>query len=650
VHFIEGDRLHLYGSFNLPEYGPQLADLALKDSLAGVIVATGESLIINDLRRDPRVPGGSPLRTQSAAGAYLGHPIREADAVIGVCSALSDTPRAWSDDDVAAMAEAAHVGNLLVREQLARQQLDRQRRFLDAVLDSLHDGVTACDADGRIVLANAQMRTLWGGAPVPDDLDGDAVVEGLLDSAGGPVRRDDLPLYRALRGERLHNEEMVLQTGEQRPRSCLIHAQPIVGADGQLIGAVQAVQDVTRRRRAERFRSCELAVVSAMAAAPTVEAAGPRVLEAVVRTLGWSHAELWLVDTDAGVLRSAAGWHSPDRQSDIEVPAELPYGAGLAGRAWQAGKPLWIRDVHQPQSLISPATATSSGVHTALAIPVRNRLEPLGVLVAFADTIEDPEDELVALMSGIAAQIAQFIERRLVEELQRQLAHSRADFLGLVGHELRTPLTSISAYTDLLREADADSLFKEGPRLLEVIGRNASHLRHIIDELLELSALDSGHATMRIGQVDLAEVVRESVLHTREVIADEPVTIEADLPAALEVPGDRVRLRQVVDNLLGNAVRYSPDGGQVRVSLRVSGRDAELAVSDSGIDVPRDEREKMFTGLYRTSRARDQVTAGAGLGMTLSRAVVQRHHGTIELVEQPGTGTTVVVRLPLDAR
>ncbi|MGW4947067.1 ATP-binding protein [Actinoplanes sp. NPDC004185] len=650
VHFVDGEALRIYGSYGLRMRWEDFGGTPLRDSLAGLIVADGRPLVITDFAADPRIPARSPIRRLGLSGAYLGQPIRDASgAVLGICCALDTQPHEWSATDVAAVGDAARLGTLLITEQQGRQEVDRQRRFLDAVLDNLHDGVTACDAEGRIVLVNARMQRLWGGAPMPADLS-DAAVAGLSDGDGRPIAPGDVALFRALRGERLRNEEMVLQGRGRRTRYYLIDAQPILGPDGQTVGAVQAVQDVTRQRRAERFRTCELAVVTALAAAPTIEAAGPRVLEAVVGTLGWTHAELWLVDEAAGVVRSAASWNSPSWQSDIEVPAELPYGTGLPGRAWQAGKPLWIRDVGRPQSLISAETAESSRLHTALAIPVRNGLEPLGVLTAFADTIEDPEDELVALMSGISAQIAQFIEKRLVEDLQRQLIRTKNEYLALIGHELRTPLTSIAAYTELLRDADAETLVAEGPRLLEVIDRNATQLRHIINELLELSALDTGHAAVQLSPINLAELVRESVRAARDAITDEPVSIVDELPDELVLPGDRHRLRQVVDNLLGNAVKYSPDGGRIAVRLRTTGRAAELSISDTGIGVSQEEREKMFTGLYRTSRARDRAIPGTGLGLTLSRAVVQRHHGTIELSEHEGPGTTVCVRLPLDAR
>jgi PAS domain S-box-containing protein len=651
IYFVEGDRLRLYGGFGLSIPWTDVAATSLSDSLAGIMARTGAPLVLSDVGADPRVPDGSPIRTRGLTGAYLGQPVRdEAGAVIGICCAADPETREWSADQIAAVDEAAQVSTLLITEQRTRHEIDRQRRFLDAALDSLHDGVTACDADGTIVLVNARMRRLWGSVGTPADVTGEVAIEGFFDGDGSPLKPDDLALFRALHGEHLRDEELVLKAPNGHTRYYLIDAQPILGPDGSTLGAVQAVQDVTRRKRAERFRTCELAVTTALAEAPSIEAAGPRVLEAVVSTLDWTHAELWLVDDTAGVIRAAARWSAAGRQADMGVPPDLGYGQGLAGRAWQVGKPLWIRDVGQPQSLISEQTAADGRLHTALAIPVRHGLEPLGVLTAFADTVEDPEDEVVALMSGIAAHIGQFVERRHVEDLQRQLDRSENEYLALVGHEMRTPLTAISAYTQILRESDPATLTADGPAMLEVIERNTAQLRRIIDELLALSALDTGHVTVQMAPVDLAEVVRESVRCTRAAIDGGPLSLDAELPAALVVPGDRLLLRQIVDNLLGNAVKYSPDGGRISVSLRPAGGTAELIVSDTGLGVAPDEREKLFNRLYRSSTVRDRAIPGTGLGLALSRAVVHRHHGTIELTDRDGPGTTVVVRLPLDAR
>ncbi|BCY13830.1 ATP-binding protein [Actinoplanes sp. L3-i22] len=625
IQFVEGDRLRLYGSWGVSADWDAIADTALDGSLGGLVVRGGGGVIVDDATADERVPPGV---VRKHGGAYLGYPVHDRlGQVLGVCCAYDLRPREWTPEQMSAVAEAAEVATLLIGEQLARHELEQQHRFLDAVLESLHDGVTACDDAGNVVFANERMRRLW---------------------ADDPAGTDEPGLFRALGGERLRDEPVVRAGRTKRTRHYLMDAQPILGPDGRVVGAVQAMQNVTRQRRAERFRSCELAVTTALAETPSIEAAGPRVLEAVVATLDWVHAELWMVDAAAGAIRAAARWSTPGWPTGIPVPDQLTYGQGLAGRAWQVDKPLWIRDVGRPQSLISPDT-TRERLHTALAIPVHDGTGTIGVLTVFADAVEDPEDELVALMSGIAAHLGQFVERRRVEDLRRQLVRSKNEYLALIGHELRTPLTSISAYTELLREADEATLVREGPRLIAVVERNALQLREIINELLELSALDAGHADVRRTPMDLAEVVRDVVDRTRDAIGAAPVVIDTDLPGELIVPGDRDRLRQIVENLIGSAIRYSPDGGHVEVSLRRDGRAAELAVWDAAADVPRDEREKLFTGRYRTSRGHDRTLPGSGLGLTLSRAVVERHHGSISLTGDDN-GTTVLVRLPLDVR
>jgi signal transduction histidine kinase len=167
---------------------------------------------------------------------------------------------------------------------------------------------------------------------------------------------------------------------------------------------------------------------------------------------------------------------------------------------------------------------------------------------------------------------------------------------------------------------------------------------------MELSALDTGHAPVAVAPVDLAAVVRESLDRTRAAVGAVPIELDADLPDELVLPGDGRRLRQIVDNLLGNAVKYSPDGGRVSVALRETGRFAELVISDTGLGVRPEEREKLFARLYRSSMVRDKAIPGTGLGLALSRAVVHRHHGTIELSDHDGPGTTVTVRLPLTTR
>jgi signal transduction histidine kinase len=269
------------------------------------------------------------------------------------------------------------------------------------------------------------------------------------------------------------------------------------------------------------------------------------------------------------------------------------------------------------------------------------------VLSVFADAVEEPEDGLVALLSGIAAHIGQFLERCRAEDLQRQLARSKDDYLALIGHELRTPLTSVSAGIELLLDLSPETLGTQGRPLLEVVERNAFALRHVIDDLLDVAALESGYTTMRMQRCDLADVVREALAKVESTLRTAGLVLDLTLPEELIVTGDPARLRQVVDQLLDNSLKYTPDGGKLTVALTLDGDAATLSVCDTGIGIPPEDRDKLFAHLYRSPYARDRRIPGSGLGLVVTRAIVERHGGSIRLEEPDEPGTCFVVRLPV---
>ncbi|GAB7042665.1 MULTISPECIES: sensor histidine kinase [Catenuloplanes] len=649
VQLLEGRSMLMSGGYHLPAVWADLGAIPAASTLAGVILDSGCPLVVHDVLDDARVPPDAPVR-RADARAYLGYPVRSrTGAVVGVCAVVDYRPRDWTVAEQSVVGHAAEVCGTFVAEREALENADRHRRFLDAVLDNLHDGVVACDADGRRVLINAPMLRFTGRTPEPFAAGGHPLDFGLRHADGRPMAPEDTPLSRAFAGEELHGLEVLADSPMQRPRVLLVDGQPIADASGERLGAVVALQDVTELKRTERFRDCELAVASALAEAASATEAGPRVLEAVVRTLGWAHAELWLVDGPGGVLRTAAHWSAPGSVAEMHVPDQLAYGQGISGKAWLTGEPVWIRDLADGEALLPADTIETSQLHAALAIPVRSGDDTLGVLAFFAEVVEDPEDALVALLAGIAAHVGQFLERRRAEDLELQLARSKDEYLALIGHEMRTPLTSISAYTSLLREATPAQLTADGPALLEVIDRNTTLLRGIIDDLLDLAALDTGHATVQLTPCDLAEVVREAADAARSSLTGDSVTVRVDTPAELVLPGDRLRLRRVLDNLIGNAIKYSPDGGEVTVTLTADGDyAAELVVADRGIGIPPDERDRLFSRFYRSSRTRDRAIPGSGLGLAISRAIIERHHGTIALLN-PDSGTAFQIRLPMNS-
>jgi signal transduction histidine kinase len=279
-----------------------------------------------------------------------------------------------------------------------------------------------------------------------------------------------------------------------------------------------------------------------------------------------------------------------------------------------------------------------------LAVPVRADGTVLGVLNCYAAAPEDDQDSLTVLLAGVAAQLGHFLAWRRSEALATELSRAKDDFLTLVGHEMRTPLTSISAYSDMLREEprlDADSR-----HLIDVIARNTGALRGIVDDLLDLAALESGHLQLTTAEIDLARITADAV-NAAAASSPADVYLHPELAAHLPLHGDPHRLRQVLDALMSNAVKYSPGGGDIHIRLTAQDDVAELTVSDCGIGIPTDDRDRLFDRFYRAGNARHSAIGGSGLGLTRARIVVEAHQGTITITGHANRpGTSVTVRLP----
>src|SRR2546421_572183 len=242
----------------------------------------------------------------------------------------------------------------------------------------------------------------------------------------------------------------------------------------------------------------------------------------------------------------------------------LAPGVGAPGVAWQRGEPIWIPDLAADPdagAARGPAAA-AAGLHVTLAVPIPGGAPPQGVLAFFGTAVADPQDVLIALLSGIAAHVGQYLQRRRAEELAMQLTRAKEEFLALIAHELRNPLGVIVAYGRML--LDDDGADQADPRpLLEAIDRNAANLSTIVDDLLDLAHLESGQFTMRMTTTDLCAPIRDAADAARPAAVAKQIALTVDLPPRAPVTGDATRLRQVADNLISNAIKYTPPGGAV---------------------------------------------------------------------------------------
>jgi signal transduction histidine kinase/PAS domain-containing protein len=614
---------------------------------------SGGPVSVGDLLTEPGF-AGHPLITDLGVRSMAAVPVPAGpDRPRRTVTVLDTSARTWVEHDLAALAEvAAMLASGEHGTEPAPPGLILHRGFVSALLDSLQVGVLAVGSDRRPVLFNRMLRRFCGLDDTIPPVEAMAAAGTRLRHLDGrPYRPEEMAVVRALGGHSVRDVEAVLRTPGAPDRYALTNAEPVYGSAGELLGAVSTVRDVTERRRRERFRDCELELTRLLAASDGLDQAAPPLLRAIGEALDWPHVALFVVDEVADVLRTAAYWSAPGVYVDDLVPERIPRGDAGPGLVWASRRPLWIPDLTDPRFTETPEAyafahaAAERGLRASLTVPVCDGDQVLGVLCTLSGTTEYDEFLLTGLMDGVAAQLGQFLTRMRSRELTMQLNRARDDFLTLAGHELRTPLTSIISYTTLLTDELDDP---DQQQMIAAVRRNVGQLQRIIDELLELTALESGHHRIRARPTDLVAVVESAVQDLRPPVG---VRIRTELPAGLILDADEERLRQIVDQLLSNAVKYCPTGGDVRIVAACDGPDVvELSVADTGIGIPDGDRALLFTRFHRAANARHTAIPGNGLGLPLVRGLVEAHGGTVHLDPAYRPGTRIVVRLPRHSR
>jgi PAS domain S-box-containing protein len=240
------------------------------------------------------------------------------------------------------------------------------------------------------------------------------------------------------------------------------------------------------------------------------------------------------------------------------------------------------------------------------------------------------------------------LEREHVERL-RTLDRLKDELVASVSHELRTPMTSIQGYLDLLLEGAAGELTDEQRRHLLTVSRNSERLIRVVRDLLFVAQANAGKLDLAFADVDLAALVSESAESARVPAQTKGVRLEVVTEPLPALKGDRVRLGQLLDNLVSNAIKFTPEGGRVTVSLLQRDDEALLEVADTGMGIPAEEQARLFERFFRTNAATKSAIQGTGLGLSIARTIAEGHGGAIAVESEEGAGTTFRVTLPLIA-
>ncbi|MDR7252071.1 PAS domain S-box-containing protein [Nocardioides sp. BE266] len=383
------------------------------------------------------------------------------------------------------------------------------------------------------------------------------------------------------------------------------------GPDGTPIHFISQIADLTERHAfVERLDAAEAAVESEQ-----------RKGDAVFDTVA---VGLLLLDADG----SYQGYNS--RHQDF---MDLAFPDGHRGRVGQTGF-LYDAEGRALTSEEMPTTRAVAGeefddfmvwvgedpeARRALSVSARSIRDRLGVLTGAALAYQDVTD----LMRAIKV---------------------KDEFVASVSHELRTPLTSAMAYLELVE--DSGEIGPDVHQQIAAARRNILRLSHLVADLLFSTRATSGSTIIDPYRVDVVTVMSEALDSAAVDAASAGVTLESDLPDSLVAVADGMRLRQVIDNLLANAITYTPRDGKVAVTLGATKRHVQITVADTGEGMDEDDLRDVFVRFHRGQNARRRQVPGTGLGLTIVRTIVEAHGGEVSVDSALGVGTTVRVLLP----
>jgi len=586
-------------------------------------------------------------------------------------------------------------------------ELEMERARFEAILQQMPSAVIIGEApSGRLILGNARVEEVLG-QPYGEAQSAQGYTSyQAFHPDGRPFAPEEYPLARAVQsGQTVRGEELSIQRNDGTLGVIRINAAPIRDRDGSIVAGVAIFDNVTKRARADvaqRF----LAEAGAILVAALDEEQSFQALAnlCVPRVADWCIIALIAPD---GSLQSAGLAHGDASQNDLatrlsdllqrdpRLPFDIVSAIGNERAALYGPADLQELQPHDADDEYTPLLR-EIGVQSGIVAPLAARGRTLGAMFWLNARSHRPFDETdVSLAEEVARRAALSCDNtRLLQEAQAardaaQLARDEAqaanrakdEFLAVVSHELRTPLTPILGWLELLRSPSADDALRK--QAYDVIERNANAQAQLVNDILDMSRITTGKLRLELRDVALDELVTRAVENLRTMWLDKGLRVELDLGSGLHASADAARLGQVVTNLLQNAIKFTPSGGDICVSLHrmapdedsptqslvskagksvlngdssasVNAKGADeasrtrLEVRDSGVGIAPELVPRVFERFQQGDSSSTRKAGGLGLGLAIVKHIVQLHGGRVDVrSDGRGLGATFGVELPL---
>jgi PAS domain S-box-containing protein len=486
----------------------------------------------------------------------------------------------------------------------------REGERLRSLVAALPVAVYATDPEGRITLFNEAAAELWGRRPeIGKDLWCGSF--RIFRPDGTPLPLDQCPMAVALReGRGVRGDEIVVERPDGLRRHVLPHPEPLRDASGAVVGAVNMLLDVTDRKRAEVDRNLLAAIVES-----SDDAIVSKTFEGVITSWNRGAERIFGYSPEEAIGQHISLLIPPEQADDVE------HILGCVRRGERVDHYQTRRRAKDGRILDVSLTVS----------PVR---DAAGNIVGASKVARD-----------ITAQKRAAEALKESEERLREANRRKDEFLAMLSHELRNPLAAISSAVQVARRSALDESLAWST---EVIERQVRHLARLIDDLLDVSRITRGKIQLREEVIEIGPVLNGAVDAVRPLVEDRRHELNVSFRSGtLRVRADRVRLEQVVTNLLTNAAKYTEAGGRIWLSAERDGGDVVIRVRDTGIGIPPEKLPQMFELFVQDERALARSEGGLGIGLTLVKSLVEMQRGSISATSGgPGRGSEFTVRLP----
>jgi signal transduction histidine kinase len=371
---------------------------------------------------------------------------------------------------------------------------------------------------------------------------------------------------------------------------------------------------------------------------------------------GMDGGSIWEYDETREEFHLHATCRLPNALVEALQAAPVRKGEGALGRLAMTGEPAEISDIAEERTYQSRLREIliGSGYRSVLAVPLLREDDLLGALAVYRSSPGAFALEIIELLKTFATQSALAIQNarlfREIEQKSRELeaaSRHKSEFLANMSHELRTPLNAIIGFSEVLSERMFGEINEKQAEYVGDILQSGQHLLSLINDILDLSKIEAGRMELELSDFDLPSTIEQTVMLVRERAVRRGITLGRTIDERLRsIRADERKVKQVLLNLLSNALKFTPEGGKIDVRAAVNDGVAEISVTDTGIGISSEDQEAVFEEFRQVGTASKKVE-GTGLGLAISRKFIELHGGKIWVTSQVGTGSTFAFTLPL---